>query len=199
LATFDRVDLKKRVLENTTFKNFLELVPQVRELVSDFYSSRYASCLNYLEQLKSDLLLDLHLHDHVTSLYQQIRSRALVQYFSPFISVDLKTMATAFNTDIAGLEKELSALILQGDIQARIDSHNKILFARHTDQRSSTFQKALKMGDLYQRNTKTMLLRVDLMKHDFVVRPPSKKGDRERDDAERGGRKGGRASSSTDS
>ena len=75
---------------------------------------------------KPDLLLDIHLHDHVTSLYQKIRSKALVQYFSPFISVDLNVMASAFNTDVLGLEKELSGLIMEGSIEARIDSHNKV-------------------------------------------------------------------------
>ena len=68
----------------------------------------------------------MHLHDHVASLYQKIRSKAIVQYFSPFISVDLNTMAAAFNTDVVGLEKELSGLIMEGSIEARIDSHNKV-------------------------------------------------------------------------
>ena len=76
--------------------------------------------------LQPDLLLDVHLHDHVASLYQKIRSKAIVQYFSPFISVDLNTMAAAFNTDVVGLEKELSGLIMEGSIEARIDSHNKV-------------------------------------------------------------------------
>jgi len=181
LAMFDRAELKSKVIDNSAFKNFLELVPQVREMINDFYGSRYASCLNYLQQLKPDLLLDLHLHDHVASLYQKIRSKAIVQYFSPFISVDLNTMAVAFNTDVLGLEKELSGLIMEGSIEARIDSHNKILFARTTNQRSSTFERALKMGDDYQRNTKAMLLRVNLMRNDFIVRPPrSEREEREK-------------------
>ena len=35
-------------------------------------------------------------------------------------------MAQAFNTSVAALEDELSQLILDGQIQARIDSHNKV-------------------------------------------------------------------------
>lgn len=77
--------------------------------------------------LKPILLLDIHLHEHVESLYQKVRRAALVQYFTPFLSVDLNTMASAFNTNVNGLEKELSALIMEGSIQARIDSHNKVL------------------------------------------------------------------------
>eukprot|EP01090_Pellita_catalonica_P002886 TRINITY_DN124_c0_g1_i1.p1 TRINITY_DN124_c0_g1~~TRINITY_DN124_c0_g1_i1.p1 ORF type:complete len:462 (-),score=72.98 TRINITY_DN124_c0_g1_i1:22-1407(-) len=187
LATFDRRDLKKNVLDNSTFKNYLDLVPQLRELLQDFYNSRYDSCLQYLDNIKNDLLLDIHLHDHVNGLYQQIRNKALIQYFSPFVSVDMTTMAKAFNTEVAGLEKELSALILEGAIQARIDSHNKILYARQTNQRSTTFEKALRMGEQYQTETRAMLLRVSMMKNDFVIHQTR------RDRDERGGKgsKGG--------
>lgn len=82
----------------------------------DVYS-RYASCFGYLENLKTNLLLDIHLHDHVETLYNQIRNKALIQYTHPFVSVDLHMMANAFKTNVAGLEKELEALITENEIQ----------------------------------------------------------------------------------
>lgn len=82
-----------------------------------FGRSRYASCLEYLENLKGNLLLDIHLHDHVETLYSQIRHKAIIQYTHPFISVDLHTMAGAFKTTVSGLEKELEALITDNQIQ----------------------------------------------------------------------------------
>jgi len=176
LASFDRAELKAKVIDNTNFRSFLELVPEVRELVHDFYNSRYASCLKTLEKLKPDLLLDLHLHDHVAALYTDIRSKALVQYFSPFVTVDMKRMADAFNTPVMELEKELATLIMAGQIPARIDSHNKVLHARHADQRTATFQKALGMGDDYVRDSMALLLRINLMRHDFVVKGQSGDG-----------------------
>lgn len=36
-------------------------------------------------------------------------------------------MAEAFNTTVSGLEKELAKLIMENQIQARIDSHNKVI------------------------------------------------------------------------
>eukprot|EP00897_Mesotaenium_endlicherianum_P009354 jgi/Mesen1/8447/ME000475S07699 len=102
-----------------------------------------------LKKLKEILALDIHLYDHVDSLYEQIRHRALIQYTTPFISVDLRTMAEAFNTS------------------ARIDSHNKILFARHADQRNVTFQRALQTGADYLQDTQAMILRANLMRNDF--------------------------------
>jgi len=170
LASFDRAELKK-VIDSSTFRSFLELVPEVRELINDFYFSRYASCLKYLEKLKNLSLLDIFLHEHVESLYRSIREKALVQYFSPFISVDLQEMAKAFNTNVAGLEKELSKLIMEGSIQARIDSHNMRLYARQTEQRNATFEKTIQTGVDFQESTKALILRMSLLKNDFIVKP----------------------------
>ena len=38
----------------------------------------------------------------------------------------MRKMAEAFNTSINALEDELMQLILDGQIKARIDSHNKV-------------------------------------------------------------------------
>lgn len=90
----------------------------------------------------------MYLAPHVPALYTKIRNRALIQYFrwddslvrrlaldalanafyiySPYMSADMRRMAEAFNTTVAALEDELMQLILDGQIQARIDSHNKV-------------------------------------------------------------------------
>ncbi|GMP61645.1 hypothetical protein CsSME_00024027 [Camellia sinensis var. sinensis] len=174
LASFDRTELKNKVIDNINFRNFLELVPEVRELINDFYSSHYASCLDYLGNLKANLLLDIHLHDHVEMLYDDIRHKALIQYTHPFVSVDLGMMANAFKTSVSGLEKELEALITDNQIQARIDSHNKILYARHADQRNATFQRVLQTGSEFDRDVRAMLLRANLLKHDYILKSARK-------------------------
>lgn len=73
-----------------------------------------------MQKLKPNLLLDVHLYNHVDTLYEQIRHKAIIQYTAPFISVDLHTMATSFKTSVAGLEKELAALIMENQIQVRL-------------------------------------------------------------------------------
>jgi hypothetical protein len=45
----DRAELKKCVLDNISFRAALEAAPEVRELISDFYASRYPACLTCLE------------------------------------------------------------------------------------------------------------------------------------------------------
>ena len=45
-------------------------------------------------------------------------------------------------------------LILDNQIQARIDSHNKIVYAKDVDQRTTTFQKCVEIGAELERKTK---------------------------------------------
>ena len=47
---------------------------QMREVVYEFYGSRYAACLARLQRLLPLLRLDLHLAPHVVHLYQQARA-----------------------------------------------------------------------------------------------------------------------------
>lgn len=59
-------------------------------------------------------------------------------------------------------------------MQARIDSHNKILYARHADQRNATFQRVLQTGVEFDRDVRSMLLRASLLKHEHSPRATRK-------------------------
>jgi len=170
LATFDRAELYKQVISSAQFKLFLELEPQLREVIQCFYDSRYGQCLKLLEEMKDNLLLDIYLAPHINTLFSMIRNRGLVQYFSPYSSADLHKMANSFNTSVSSLENELMKLILDGSIQARIDSHNKVLLAQNVDQRSQTFSKAVEMAELYQRRAKMLVLRSAIVKANISVK-----------------------------
>ena len=130
----------------SSFKQFLELEPLLRDVIHQFHQSHYTSCLQSLEEMRENLMLDMYLASHLSKLYKMIRNKALiqvshtvvhlpwltvfmwitVQYFSPYLSVDLHRMAAAFNTSVLSLEGELTQLILEGQISARIDSHAKV-------------------------------------------------------------------------
>ena len=94
-----------------------------------FHSLRIFAAKTTAFSSQGDLLLDIYLHNHVENLYQSIRKKALVQYFSPFLSVDMHKMAQSFNTTVTQLESEVATLVMDGQIQGRIDSHNKVRLA----------------------------------------------------------------------
>ncbi|XP_022156135.1 COP9 signalosome complex subunit 1-like isoform X2 [Momordica charantia] len=121
------------VLENDDFQSYLGSVIEVRELISDFYSGRFRSCFEHLNHLREWLPFDRFLYDQFETLYDQIRNRAVVLYVQPFASVDLQMMANVFSTTIEALEKKLISFINTNQIKAKIDSADKVLYARKDD------------------------------------------------------------------
>mmetsp|Transcript_24634 Transcript_24634/g.61811 ORF Transcript_24634/g.61811 Transcript_24634/m.61811 type:complete len:306 (+) Transcript_24634:169-1086(+) len=161
LASYDRESLHELLFQNVHFKHFLESFPLVREMMLDFHASRYASCLNYLERLRlNHIAMDPYLAPKSEELCKTIRRRAIIQYCIPFVSVDLRRMAAAFESDLPSLETELVSMILCGDLSARICSQTKVLFKIDAKDRSRTFERALELGALYQEQTLQMLVRV---------------------------------------
>lgn len=77
----------------------------------------YADCCAYLEVARHSTPMPLR--------FSYFPSYSL-QYFGPYVSADMHKMAVAFNTTVPALEDELMQLILDGQINARIDSHNKV-------------------------------------------------------------------------
>lgn len=126
LASMERGQLKKEVLDNNDFRNFLELEPQMRKAISYFHTAKYSNCLQILEEYKNDYHLDIHLQKHVNRLYEMIRSKGIVQYFIPFSCVTLSSMAEAFATSEKTLERELVGMIGKGILDARIDTKNRV-------------------------------------------------------------------------
>ncbi|VVC44835.1 Winged helix-turn-helix DNA-binding domain,26S proteasome regulatory subunit Rpn7/COP9 signalosome [Cinara cedri] len=165
LATFNRLELQNNIICNNSFKSFLELEPEIRDAIFKFYESKYEVCLTILNKRKPSLLLDMFIGSHIKQLYSNIRSKAMIQYFTPYDSADMRKMALCFNTSLPDLEDELMKLIIDGHIKARIDSINKILFAKHTDKRVETFQKALCMAEQYSKQMHILILRSQLIKH----------------------------------
>lgn len=169
LGSLERTEVQQKLLDSQTFRECLDMAPQIRDLAIDFCSCRYAACLASLEKLKEPLSLDVHLHGQVANLCEQIRNKGIVQYFAPFLSVSLHRMAEAFNTDVESMQREVAKLIGQRQLEAKIDSHRKILHASHADHRRSTYQNALRVSRDFLDSTHGLILRMNLLKHDFGV------------------------------
>ncbi|KAF9412064.1 COP9 signalosome complex subunit 1 [Podila epigama] len=190
LATFTRTELKTRVIDNVGFRQYLDLEPHIRDLIQGFYNSNYAVCLEIMDKWRNDYLLDLHLHSHIETLYTNIRRKALVQFASPFVTVDLTKMAKSFATTVPVLEQELVSLIVSGQIEARIDSQQKILWAKQANKRSNIFEKTKAMGQEYEREAKSLVLRIQMVNHGLVVKSPASEKGASVDDGEGGPRRG---------
>lgn len=175
LASMDRNDLQKRVLENSSFRNYLELEPHIRRAISFFVSSKYSSCLSILDAYRSDYLLDIHLQKHFEDIYSQIRSKAIQQYFIPFSCVTISAVATAFDTNEEKIEHELKTLIKRGNLDGRIDLVDRVLLANTVDERIKVQEEALSMAKTYENTAHLRLLRIQAVNSKLEVKAPKEK------------------------
>jgi len=129
LASMDRDQLQKRVLNSSTFRTYLELEPQIRRAITAFVNGRYSACLSTLEGYRNDYLLDIYLSSNVPELFRRIRSKSIVQYFKPFSCVTLDSLNESFAASGESIEDELVAMIKAGTLNARIDTINGVSFA----------------------------------------------------------------------
>lgn len=126
LATMDRNELQARTLENASFRVFLEHEPQVRKSVNLFINGRYSHCLESLEPLRPDLLLDIYMQRHVDTIFRMIRSKCIVQYFAPFSCVTIKTLEGEFLPRDKSIDQELAEMIEEDQLDARIDAKDRV-------------------------------------------------------------------------
>jgi COP9 signalosome complex subunit 1 len=122
LATFERDELRSKVMGSTSFKYFLSLQPEIGKAVTAMVNCDYVELIRIIGNYREQLKFDLYIGENIDGLITDIRSRALLQYFSPFKSSSIALAAQAFNSEVLVIEKELAALIMDGKLQARIDS-----------------------------------------------------------------------------
>ena len=175
LATMSREQLQSRVLDNASFRTYLELEPHIRRAISFFISSKYSSCLSILESYKPDFLLDIYLQQHVETIYSEIRTKAIHQYFIPFSHVTLSAMAVAFATDETTIENELTSMIKKEQLDARIDLVDRVLLARKPNPRSKVHADALAMARQYERTAHLRILRMEVLNAGLEVHKGKKK------------------------
>ncbi|KAF7879175.1 hypothetical protein EAF04_000373 [Stromatinia cepivora] len=178
LATIERNDLQKLVLENSDFRAYLELEPHIRRAIQAFVGSKYSTCLEILESYKADYLLDIHMQKHVDDLYTRVRSKSIVQYFIPFSCVTFETLNKNFAPPGKTIEKELAEMIKCGELDARIDLVAKTLISTPKATRQEIQQEALKTAKQVEREARQHLLRMNIVASDMEVRASRESGRR---------------------
>lgn len=182
LATMDRKELQTRVLDNQSFRSFLEQEPHFRKAISMFVNGKYSACLAVLESMRNDLLLDIYLQSHVNKLFSQIRTKCIIQYTVPFSCCTLQSLEAAFGGQGRSIADELVTMIGDGKLKARIDAKNKVrkppfilshydqsltsvqlLVAVQPDPRQQMQKEALEVAHKYEEEAKERLRRMNIM------------------------------------
>mmetsp|Transcript_3392 Transcript_3392/g.3115 ORF Transcript_3392/g.3115 Transcript_3392/m.3115 type:complete len:339 (+) Transcript_3392:226-1242(+) len=177
LISFDRSEVKNEILKSKTFGTFLEEEPRCIEILDAFLSCRYFDLIQRLNSIRDSLRYDLFIGAKLSDVYLEIKNRAIADFLKPFKRVKLDVLAHAFNSSVEDIEKQVARLIMDGTVEARIDSHNKIIQSRFANEKVVTYREALNIGKRVLRNNESMLLRMNMVQQKLIVKDV-KKGQR---------------------
>lgn len=145
LATMDRDELQKRVLDNNSFRAFLELEPHVRRAISQFINGRFKACLATLASYYADWKLDLFLHKFIDDIMAQIRRKCITSYLEPFSIALLDNIEDAFSAPGESIQQELISMIKKGYLNARIDSIARLVRMKKEASRAKMQREAAEL------------------------------------------------------
>ncbi|KAI9706185.1 MAG: hypothetical protein M1820_004946 [Bogoriella megaspora] len=200
LASMSRTDLQSRVLDNPTFRSFLELEPHVRRAITFFINAKYSQCLSILESYRTDWLLDIYLQPLVAELFAMVRQKCIVQYFQAYSRVSFHEMArqfpvpetgstggpevvgattapeTASPAQVQTMKDELLGLIESGVLPARLDLVDNVLVAPPTNPRREVLLEALDSAEQYERTLIHRLTRMNMIEAGLIMKPQGQGG-----------------------
>ena len=169
LASFGRKYFKEKILENYEFKNYLDLVPDIRTLSQSYVSGQYALFFSSLETLRTLLVIDIHISNHIDSLFLLIKENCFSQYLTPYSTVDLNKMSEVMQINEKELESFLAKMISSNKLTMVIDSATQTLYQKKNNQRKEALSKVLKVSKTQIKDLRAILLKISLLKHNFTI------------------------------
>ncbi|KAH7830793.1 putative PCI domain containing protein [Monocercomonoides exilis] len=142
LASFSRQHMKNNVIHNTTFHKMTENVPEMKEAIDAYYQRDFKRCLSNVSEFKQTIRVIPLLEPFAAKLLSRIFVSCAKCYIQPFKVVDLKQMADEFNTTLEDIEKKVTQLVMNGEVQAMVDTHNHRLISRTSNFRSETLSSS---------------------------------------------------------
>ncbi|KAI5290482.1 hypothetical protein KEM54_001406 [Ascosphaera aggregata] len=179
MATMERNEIQLLVLDNASFRTFIETEPHLRRAVKAFCSSKFRQCFEIFEAYKADYMLDIHLSLHVEKLYEMIRLKVMQQYIIPFSVLTIESLRDVFHgsrgsgetsVESEALKDELFRLISSGSIDARLDLENDTLVRPEVDERYLAYQETLQNTQDFVDQAHLELLHMNMMYAGIEVR-----------------------------
>ncbi|ROW14418.1 hypothetical protein VPNG_03932 [Cytospora leucostoma] len=169
LATMSRTELSG-VLDNSSFRTYLELEPHIRRAISQFVNGKYSACLAILEAYRSDYLLDIYLQAHVKHLYSIIRAKCIYHFLQPFSCVTLDSLNAAFAPPGGSIDAELVKMIRSGGLEARIDAIDRVVTIPSANPRAKMQAASLAAAKNYEKEALDRIRRIGIMSAELEVR-----------------------------
>ncbi|CEO95250.1 hypothetical protein PBRA_004016 [Plasmodiophora brassicae] len=171
MASYPRNALKDQLVNNAKFKPRLGMCRLTRQALTGFCQSKFADCLRSVDETLSDLtIFDPNVSSDIAKgLAVRIRESALCTYITPYESVSLTRMASAFGQSPSEIQSLLVKLIQKGTVAAKIDAQSQVLWASTTHQRKAAFAVGRDVAERFLTTGEALLLRVAQQRHNVIV------------------------------
>mmetsp|Transcript_27419 Transcript_27419/g.20572 ORF Transcript_27419/g.20572 Transcript_27419/m.20572 type:complete len:242 (-) Transcript_27419:99-824(-) len=170
LHSENRKDLKDKILMSSQFKNLMESVPETTDIIENYLNGKYQDFQQALQKIQQGLKYDAFFGHKLDDIIAKIRRKALVQYVTPYKVIDLREIAKEFNLSLEFIEAEIASLIVDKKIQAKIDSHSKLLYSRKENETLNSYKETVELGKQFIQNTEIALLRIQMIQKKKVLK-----------------------------
>jgi COP9 signalosome complex subunit 1 len=168
MATLNRQELRS-LFDQQSFKTQLELVPDVRQYILDYFSSKFAACKQFLQLMAPQWRLDIYLHKHVNALISNIIDKFVVAAFAPYSTMQLGRMSAVLDVNTEELENKVVRLIGSGHITAKIDKFQQTLVRTERNEKTDCIHAVASQSSQQAAYIKRSLMRLSLIKHNMCM------------------------------
>ena len=158
---------RSSILELSEHPEALELVPAMKDLLSQWSRANYVKCMEAFSETSTlvPVIGDLYLYPRWKELCQKIREKCLMEYLKPYQCVRLDSMNQLFPS-IPNLQDTMVDLMRRGLIpNARIDARANVLVKTNP-------KPSVDLAGMERRvldDTYAMMIRLACLEYDLVV------------------------------
>ncbi|WVQ75266.1 hypothetical protein IAR50_004879 [Cryptococcus sp. DSM 104548] len=175
LASADRARIQRLLLDRQSFRASVgDNLPWVLELVQSFVGGKYDKVMIILHDAQPALLLNPFLSPATKNLISHIQTSAITQYITPFSTISLHNMASAFTLTYPAILEIVERLVNGGDVKGKIDLIDGVLLVEEMDAREEMFEKALGAGKKAAEMSEATVLKMKFAEAGIVVDPRPK-------------------------
>ncbi|TYJ56871.1 hypothetical protein B9479_002482 [Cryptococcus floricola] len=175
LASSDRARIQRLLLDRQSFRASVgDNLPWVLELVQSFVGGKYDKVMLILHDAQPTLLLNPFLAPSTRNLIHHIQTSAITQYITPFSTISLPNMASAFTLTYPAILEIVEKLVSGGDVKGKIDLIDGVLMVEEMDVRGEMFEKALGAGKKAAEMSEATVLKMKFAEAGIVVDPRPK-------------------------
>lgn len=147
VVSLDRPALMESVVENPEILATIDTTPGLRDLLTSLTNCEYGTFFRSLADMADRIHADFLLYPHYRYYLKEARVTVYSQYLQSYKSVSLESMAGVFGVSAEFLDDELSGLISEGRVDAKIDRVDGVVFTTRPDPKNAAYQKLVKVGD----------------------------------------------------